>query len=387
MNHMANEKEITIGIVAGELSGDILGAGLIHALREHYPNARFIGIAGPKMLAAGCETLFDMEELAVMGLVEVLGRLPRLLKIRKQLVEHFIAHKPDIYIGIDAPDFNLRVEKPLKAAGIKTVQYVSPSVWAWRQKRIFKIAEATNLVLSLLPFEKAFYDKHEVPCTFVGHTLADEIPLDVDVSAARAKLGLKDSDTVLALLPGSRGSEVSQLSETYLLTAKALADKIPNLKILVPLVNDKRKAQFQAIQAQVAPELRTILLDGQSSLAMTAATAVLLASGTATLEAMLYKKPMVVGYKLKPLSYWIFNTFFTFNIKHFSLPNLLADEALVEEFLQQDCNPDALTDALLPLLKGDNSALIQRFYDIHQNIRRDASKQAAQAVVELIDAN
>ncbi|WP_430929776.1 lipid-A-disaccharide synthase [Pseudoalteromonas rubra] len=384
---MANEKEITIGIVAGELSGDILGAGLIHALREHYPNARFIGIAGPKMLAAGCETLFDMEELAVMGLVEVLGRLPRLLKIRKQLVEHFIAHKPDIYIGIDAPDFNLRVEKPLKAAGIKTVQYVSPSVWAWRQKRIFKIAEATNLVLSLLPFEKAFYDKHEVPCTFVGHTLADEIPLDVDVSAARAKLGLKDSDTVLALLPGSRGSEVSQLSETYLLTAKALADKIPNLKILVPLVNDKRKAQFQAIQAQVAPELRTILLDGQSSLAMTAATAVLLASGTATLEAMLYKKPMVVGYKLKPLSYWIFNTFFTFNIKHFSLPNLLADEALVEEFLQQDCNPDALTDALLPLLKGDNSALIQRFYDIHQNIRRDASKQAAQAVVELIDAN
>ncbi|WP_442960510.1 lipid-A-disaccharide synthase [Pseudoalteromonas sp. DL2-H2.2] len=384
---MANEKEITIGIVAGELSGDILGAGLIHALREHYPNARFIGIAGPKMLAAGCETLFDMEELAVMGLVEVFGRLPRLLKIRKQLVEHFIAHKPDIYIGIDAPDFNLRVEKPLKAAGIKTVQYVSPSVWAWRQKRIFKIAEATNLVLSLLPFEKAFYDKHEVPCTFVGHTLADEIPLDVDVSAARAQLGLKDSDIVLALLPGSRGSEVSQLSETYLLTAKALADKIPNLKILVPLVNEKRKAQFQAIQAQVAPELRTILLDGQSSLAMTAATAVLLASGTATLEAMLYKKPMVVGYKLKPLSYWIFNTFFTFNIKHFSLPNLLADEALVEEFLQQDCNPDALTDALLPLLKGDNSALIQRFYDIHQNIRRDASKQAAQAVVELIDAN
>ncbi|MEC4089570.1 lipid-A-disaccharide synthase [Pseudoalteromonas rubra] len=384
---MANEKEITIGIVAGELSGDILGAGLIHALREHYPNARFIGIAGPKMLDAGCETLFDMEELAVMGLVEVLGRLPRLLKIRKQLVEHFIAQKPDIYIGIDAPDFNLRVEKPLKAAGIKTVQYVSPSVWAWRQKRIFKIAEATNLVLSLLPFEKAFYDKHEVPCTFVGHTLADEIPLDVDVTAARAQLGLKDSDTVLALLPGSRGSEVSQLSETYLLTAKALADKIPNLKILVPLVNEKRKAQFQAIKSQVAPELRTILLDGQSSLAMTAATAVLLASGTATLEAMLYKKPMVVGYKLKPMSYWIFNTFFTFNIKHFSLPNLLADEALVEEFLQQDCNPDALTDALLPLLRGDNSALIQRFYDIHQNIRRDASKQAAQAVVELMNAN
>ncbi|ESP90506.1 lipid-A-disaccharide synthase [Pseudoalteromonas luteoviolacea] len=384
---MANEKLITVGIVAGELSGDILGAGLIKALKKRFPNAQFVGIAGPKMQAQGCRSLFDMEELAVMGLVEVLGRLPRLLKIRKELVNYFIDNPPDVFIGVDAPDFNLRVEKPLKAAGIKTVQYVSPSVWAWRPKRIHTIAEATNLVLSLLPFEKAFYDKYEVPCTFVGHTLADEIPLESDTLAARREIGLGESDTVLALLPGSRGSEVGLLSETYLLTAKQLVDKIPDLKIVVPLVNEKRQKQFSQILNKVAPELRPILLDGKSSLAMSAADAVLLASGTATLEAMLYKKPMVVGYRLKTLSYKIFSTFFTFNIKHFSLPNLLADAPLVAEFLQDDCNPDALTDALLPLLRGDNSALIERFYEIHKDIRLNASEQAAVAVAEVIDAD
>lgn len=380
-------KPITIGVVAGELSGDILGAGLIKALKTHYPNARFVGIAGPKMQAEGCESLFDMEELSVMGLVEVLGRLPRLLKIRKQLVQHFIDNPPDVYVGIDAPDFNLRVEKPLKAAGIKTVQYVSPSVWAWRQKRIFNIAEATSLVLSLLPFEKAFYDKHDVPCTFVGHTLADDIPLETDTNAARTKLNLSAEDTVLALLPGSRGSEVGLLSETYLQTAQKLQERIPELKVIVPLVNDKRKTQFTEIKEKVAPNLKVQLLDGQSSEAMTAANAVLLASGTATLEAMLYKKPMVVGYKFKPVSYWIFKTFFTFNIKYFSLPNLLADAPLVPEFLQDECNSDALADALFPMLKGDSQALIDKFYDIHNNIRLDASKQAALAVKELIHAN
>ena len=382
-----NTQTITIGVVAGELSGDILGAGLIKALKVHYPNARFIGIAGPKMQAEGCKSLFDMEELSVMGLVEVLGRLPRLLKIRKQLVQHFIDNPPDVYIGIDAPDFNLRVEKPLKAAGIKTVQYVSPSVWAWRQKRIFNIAEATSLVLSLLPFEKAFYDKHDVPCKFVGHTLADDIPLETDTNAARVKLNLSAEDNVLALLPGSRGSEVGLLSETYLQTAQKLQERIPELKVIVPLVNDKRKAQFTEIKEKAAPNLKVQLLDGQSSEAMTAANAVLLASGTATLEAMLYKKPMVVGYKFKPVSYWIFKNFFTFNIKYFSLPNLLADAPLVPEFLQEECNSDALADTLFPMLKGDSQALIDKFYDIHNNIRLDASKQAALAVKELINAN
>ncbi|MFC3033926.1 lipid-A-disaccharide synthase [Pseudoalteromonas fenneropenaei] len=384
---MTTTAPLTIGLVAGEHSGDILGAGLIRALKQHYPNAKFVGIAGPKMQAEGCESLFDMEELAVMGLIEVLGRLPRLLKIRKQLVQYFIDHPPAVFIGIDAPDFNLRVEKPLKAAGIKTVQYVSPSVWAWREKRIFTIAEATNLVLSLLPFEKAFYDKHQVPCTFVGHTLADEIPLHNDTQAARDALGLKQEDTVLALLPGSRGSEVGLLSTPYLQTVKKLLIHLPNLKVVVPLVNAARREQFcQALAAEL-PSFKPLLLEGQSDLAMQAADAILLASGTATLEAMLYKKPMVVGYRFKPLSYWIFTTFFKFNIKYFSLPNLLADSALVAEFLQDDCNPDALADALLPLLRGDNAALKAKFLAIHDSIRCNASQQAALAVKELIDAN
>jgi lipid-A-disaccharide synthase len=384
---MTTNAPITIGLVAGEHSGDILGAGLIRALKVHYPQAKFIGIAGPKMQAEGCESLFDMEELAVMGLVEVLGRLPRLLKIKKQLVQYFIDNPPAVFIGIDAPDFNLRVEKPLKAAGIKTVQYVSPSVWAWREKRIFTIAEATNLVLSLLPFEKAFYDKHDVPCTFVGHTLADEIPLENDVIAARQELGLNEEDTVLALLPGSRGSEVGLLSEPYLLAVKKVLNQLPNLKVVVPLVNAARKAQFTEALQRLVPELHPLLLDGQSATAMKAADAILLASGTATLEAMLYKKPMVVGYRFKPLSYWIFKTFFKFNIKYFSLPNLLADAPLVPEFLQDDCNPDALADALLPYLRSDNAGLKAKFMAIHTSIRLDASQQAALAVKELINGN
>jgi len=279
------------------------------------------------------------------------------------------------------------VEKPLKDAGIKTVQYVSPSVWAWREKRIHTISAATNLVLALLPFEKEFYDKHQVPCTFVGHTLADDIALEHDDSQARQELGLNTDDKVLALLPGSRGSEVGLLSETYIKTAAQLQAQNPNLNIVVPLVNEKRKAQFTDILNATAPSLNISLLDGQSKLAMQAADAILLASGTATLEGMLYKKPMVVGYKIKPLSYWIFKTLFTFNIKYFSLPNLLADEELVPEFLQSDCNVKNLTQALTPMLETDNRQLKARFLAIHENIRLNASEQAANAVAELIHAN
>lgn len=378
---------LRIAVVVGELSGDLLGEGLIKALKARFPDAIFEGIAGPKMQSQGCKSLFDMEELAVMGLVEVLGRLPRLLKIRKQLVQHFIDNPPDVFIGIDAPDFNLRVEKPLKDAGIKTVQYVSPSVWAWREKRIHTISAATNLVLALLPFEKAFYDKHQVPCTFVGHTLADDIALEHDDSKAREQLGLSMDDKVLALLPGSRGSEVGLLSETYIKTAANLKAQHPNLKIVVPLVNEKRKAQFSESLNKTAPNLDPILLDGQSNLAMQAADAILIASGTATLEGMLYKKPMVVGYKIKALSYWIFKSLFTFNIKYFSLPNLLADEELVPEFMQSECNVDNLTNALTPMLNSDNSELKARFLAIHQKIRLNASVQAADAVAELINAD
>ncbi|WP_462158065.1 lipid-A-disaccharide synthase [Pseudoalteromonas sp. GB56] len=383
----ATAKPLRIGIVAGEMSGDILGEGLIKAIQKTHPDAQFVGIGGPRMQALGCESLFDMEELSVMGLVEVLSRLPRLLKIRKQLVNHFIDNPPDVFIGIDAPDFNLRVELPLKEAGITTVHYVSPSVWAWRQKRIHKIAKATNLVLSLLPFEKAFYDEHAVPCTFVGHTLADDIEVEQNNEAARAQLGLSSEDKVLALLPGSRGSEVGLLTPTYAQTAERLQQQNPDLKVVVPLVNESRKQQFLMLQKEHAPKLDAILLDGQSSIAMQASDAILLASGTASLEGMLYKKPMVVGYKLKPMTYWMVQNVFTFTIKYFSLPNLLADEELVPEFLQHECNVDSLCAALEPRLYGDTSALIQRFTDIHKNIRCDASAQAAKAVLELINAS
>ncbi|TMO48553.1 lipid-A-disaccharide synthase [Pseudoalteromonas ruthenica] len=384
---MSATQPLRIGIVAGEMSGDILGEGLIKAIKQRHPDAQFVGIGGPRMNALGCESLFDMEDLSVMGLVEVLSRLPRLLKIRKGLVQHFIDNPPDVFIGIDAPDFNLRVELPLKQAGITTVHYVSPSVWAWRQKRIHNIAKATNLVLSLLPFEKAFYDKHQVPCTFVGHTSADDIAVEQSNQHARAQLGLSSDDKVLALLPGSRGSEVGLLTPTYAQTAERLQQANPDLKVVVPLVNEARKAQFLALQQQHAPKLNALLLDGQSSLAMQASDAILLASGTASLEGMLYKKPMVVGYKLKAMTYWMVQHVFTFTIKYFSLPNLLADEELVPEFLQHQCNVDSLCAALEPKLYGDNQALIARFTQIHKDIRCDASAQAAKAVLELIDAN
>lgn len=379
-----NNKVLRIGIIAGEHSGDILGAGLIKAIKAINPNVQFEGIAGPRMKALGCHSYFAMEELAVMGIFEVLPKLKRLLNIKKEIVQHFVNNPPDVFIGIDAPDFNLRVEKPLKEAGIKTVQYVSPSVWAWRKKRIFKIADATNLVLALLPFEKAFYDEHQVPCKFVGHTLADELPLVVDQDEARNKLGLSQTDKVLALLPGSRGSEVKVLSEPYIQSAKLLKKKIPELKIVVPFVNDKRKTEFCDFAQKLAPELDFIMLNGQSREAMQAADAILLASGTATLEAMFFKKPMVVGYRLKPLTYHLLNTFFTFDIKYFSLPNLLADDALVPELFQAQLTADNLVEKLEPYLLEDQTKLKKTFMKMHETLRLDASNEAAKAVLELI---
>ena len=378
-----------IALVAGEVSGDILGAGLIRALKVKYPNARFVGIAGERMIAEGCETLVDMEEIAVMGLAEIVKHLPRLLKIRKMVVETMSAQKPDIFIGIDAPEFNLYVEDKLKAQGIKTVHYVSPSVWAWRQKRIYKIARATDLVLAFLPFEKAFYDRFNVPCCFVGHTMADSIPLKPDRHEACNVLNIDEKQSYMAILVGSRSAEVELLSTPFLQTALRLKEKFPDLKFLVPLINQKRRQQFEQFKARLAPDLDMILLDGNARQAMIVAEVTLLASGTAALECMLCKSPMVVGYRMKPLTYFLAKHLV--KTPYISLPNLLADEMLVPEMIQEDCTAEKLTETLIPYLEQDESAvqnrhvLIQRFTELHQQIQCDADKQAAQAVIDLLE--
>ncbi|MDU1267918.1 MAG: lipid-A-disaccharide synthase [Escherichia coli] len=351
---MTEQRPLTIALVAGETSGDILGAGLIRALKERVPNARFVGVAGPRMQAEGCEAWYEMEELAVMGIVEVLGRLRRLLHIRADLTKRFGELKPDIFVGIDAPDFNITLEGNLKKQGIKTIHYVSPSVWAWRQKRVFKIGRATDLVLAFLPFEKAFYDKynpHDAHC--------------------------------LALLPGSRGAEVEMLSADFLKTAQLLRQTYPDLEIVVPLVNAKRREQFERIKAEVAPDLSVHLLDGMGREAMVASDAALLASGTAALECMLAKCPMVVGYRMKPFTFWLAKRLV--KTDYVSLPNLLAGRELVKELLQEECEPQKLAAALLPLLANGKTshAMHDTFRELHQQIRCNADEQAAQAVLEL----
>lgn len=378
------KKKLRIGIVAGEASGDILAAGLIRCLKQIYPDAVFEGIAGPQMQAQGCHSLFDMDELSVMGLVEVLSRLRRLIHVRKTLLAHFSQNPPDIFIGVDAPDFNLGLEKKLKAQGIKTIHYVSPTVWAWREKRILKIAKATDLVLGLFPFEQQVYERHQVPYQFVGHTLADEVPLQPDRLAARKMLEVDAQQKVLALLPGSRRSEVEFLLDSFIHAAEKLADKVSPLKVLLPVVNRQRKKQIEAYLKQHKPALAIQLVIGHSRQVMIAADAVLLASGTATLEALLCKRPMVAAYKMNKMTYKMMQ--WLYKAKYFSLPNLLADERIIPELLQEEVNPDNLAEHLYQVMTKDNPPLIKRFEKIHRNLKRDADKQAAAAVCRVLDA-
>lgn len=376
------KRPLTIGLVVGETSGDILGTGLVRALKARVPNARFVGVAGPLMQAEGCEAWHEMEELAVMGVVEVLECLPRLLKLRKDLTRRFSDLKPDVFVGIDAPDFNITLEGRLKQRGIRTIHYVSPSVWAWRQKRVFKIGKATDLVLAFLPFEKAFYDRFNIPCRFIGHTMADAMPLQPDRLAARVALGIDPQVRCLALLPGSRSAEVEMLSTDFLKTAQRLRSHYPDLEVVVPLVNAKRREQFERIKAEVAPELTLHLLNGQGREAMIASNAALLASGTAALECMLAKCPMVVGYRLKSFTFWLAQRLV--KTPYVSLPNLLAGREIVTELLQDDCVPDKLVAALMPLLEDSSQSekLKQAFLSLHRSIRCGADEQAAQAVLE-----
>lgn len=375
----------TFAIVVGEHSGDTLGAGLVSELKKHYPDAKFIGIGGPKMNKLGFESLFAMEELAVMGIVEVLGRLRRLMHVRKSLVSHFTEHKPDVFIGIDAPDFNLGLELKLKQQAIKTVHYVSPSVWAWREKRIFKIDKATDMVLSLLPFEKAFYDKHQVACTFVGHPLADDIPLYNDKVVARQQLNLIADAKYLAIMPGSRSSELAMLLPDFLNAAKLVLAKHPDLQLIAPVINDIREQQFNDIKQQVAPELSIKIVNNDTQTVMTAADCLLTASGTVTLEGALVKRPMVVAYKFNWLTAIIGRLMVKFT--WFSLPNLLANKTLIPEILQEQVTPQALAEQVEPRLYEDQSALIDEFTNIHNTLKQNASEKAANAVIALLKSS
>ncbi len=377
-----DSSDVTIGVVAGEVSGDILGAGLVKALKRRLPDATFIGIAGPMMQAQGVRSLFDMSELSVMGLVEVLKRLRRLLSIRRQTFQYFSQNKPDVFIGIDAPDFNLSLEQKLKNNGIKTIHYVSPSVWAWRQRRVLKVAKATHTVLSLFPFEKAFYDAHDVPCTFVGHTLADQMPIEPDVNSARRTLKVEPQGRVVAILPGSRSSEVAMLLPVFLQAIDLLRITHPELTVLLPVVDRERKVQIEQIIEGLRPRTAVRLIIGHSREVMTAADAILLASGTATLEAMLCKKPMVVAYKFKPSTFWIVNKLL--KTPYVSIPNILAQRKLVPELLQDDATPESLSSSLAQALSSNNSELVAKFTELHQQLKLDADERAADAVCHLL---
>jgi lipid-A-disaccharide synthase len=380
---MIMTKPLRIGLIAGETSGDILGEGLIKALKLHYPDAIFEGIAGPRMIAQGCTALHPLEALSVMGFVEVLGKLRSILSIRKSIIQHFIHNPPDIFIGIDAPDFNLTVELKLKQKGIKTIHYVSPSVWAWKQWRIHKIAKATDLVLAFLPFEKAFYDKFNVPCQFIGHTLADQLPLIPDKVGARKLLDLSADDKVMAILPGSRKAEVEMLGPVFLQAAQIIHKKYPEYRFVVPMVNAGRRQQFEAQIASLSTTLPITLFDGQSSTILQSANLVLLASGTAALEAMLAKAPMVVAYKVSSLTYLIVKALV--KVKYTSLPNLIADREVVKELSQDNCTVEKIVLELERLIEHDGQQMIAAFTEMHQQIRCDADTQAAKAVMTILN--
>ncbi|MBK1640973.1 lipid-A-disaccharide synthase [Chromatium okenii] len=375
-----------IGIVANEPSGDLLGAALIRALRAQLPTARFVGVAGPQMLAAGCETVVNMERLTVMGLTEVLAHLPELLRLRQRLRDYFCAERPAVVIGIDAPDFNLGLERQLRAVGITTVHFVSPTVWAWRAGRVKTIRRAVDLLLCLFPFEAAFLTQHGINAVAVGHPLADEIPLTVDRAAARLALGLAPTAPVIALLPGSRVSEMQRLAAPFIDTAVRCHAARPQLQFVVPLVNATLRELFAAEVARRAPQLPLTLVDGRSRDAITAADCVLTASGTATLETLLLNRPMVVAYRLNALTYQVVKQLKLVKVPFIALANLLAGRELAPEFIQDRCRAELLAPALLHWLDHPAQvADIQAIYSqIHRELRVDAAAAAAAAVVDLM---
>ncbi len=369
-------------MVAGEASGDVLGADLIRALKKQFPKAIFEGIGGPKMQAEGFQSLFQMDRLSVMGFIEPLKRLPELLRMRRTVIKRYLENKPAAFIGIDSPDFNANIEFKLHQAGVKTVHYVSPSVWAWRQGRIKKIKKSVDLMLCLLPFEAQFYEQHQVPVRFVGHPLAGQLASQPDTQAARQQLSLDSDRPVLCIMPGSRAGEVDMMSEVFLDTAQSVVASVAGLQLVIPAANNARYAQLQDILA-TRPELEISLILQQSHTAMAASDAVLLASGTTALEAMLLKKPMVVSYKLGALTYKLVSPFI--KTPFVSIPNLLANKMLVPELIQDQAKVSHLATAVLNALdKAKRPALVACFNELHQQLAVESGVIAASAIAELV---
>jgi lipid-A-disaccharide synthase len=385
---------LRVAMVAGESSGDALGAALIEALRARVPDLEVMGVAGSKMRAAGCEAIGDAHELAVMGLAEVLPHLPRLLRLRARLVREIVAHAPDVFVGIDYQQFNLGLARRLKRHGLTTVQYVSPQVWAWRRGRVRTIGRAFDLVLCLLPFEPAFYREHAVAAQFVGHPLADQIPMRPDRIGARAALGLDAAVPVLALLPGSRVGEVERLAPAFVRAARLLAARHPGLALVVPMATPAARQAFERVLASMprspaqeqaeAPPLR--LLDGQARTALMAADVALVASGTATLEALLCRCPMVVAYRFATVTAMLVRALRLVRVPYFALPNWLAGEKLVPEFLQEEVLPEPMAEALAALLEDParREYLLKRFEAIHASLRQQGAALAAEAVIQCV---
>jgi len=378
---------ITIGICANEASGDLLGAALVREIKRRVSGVHFVGVAGPRMLAEGCETLYPMERLSVMGLVEVLRVLPDLLRIRRELARQIGALSPAVFIGIDAPDFNLGLERRLRASGLRTVHLVSPTVWAWRPGRVKDLRRSVDLMLSVFPFEEAFLRDHGVPVRYVGHPLADQIPMQVDTAAARRSLGLTDDQPVIALLPGSRGSEVDLLTSPFLQTARWCHRQRPDLRFLIPLVNQTIRARVSAIVEREAADLPLTLMDGRSRDVIAAADCVLTASGTATLETLLLKRPMVVAYRIHPLTYFLVKGLGLVKVPYIAMANLLAGQELAPEFVQNRCRAELMGPALLDFL--DHPEKVESIRDeyrrIHTELRHNAAREAADAILELIE--
>ncbi len=374
----------TLALLAGEASGDVLGASLMRAMKAQNPSVEFQGIGGSKMTAAGLQSQVEMERLSVMGLFEPLKRLPELLRIKRNYVDQCIADPPDLFVGIDSPDFNLRVATELHRQGVRTAHYVSPSVWAWRQKRVLKIKQSVDLMLTLFPFEAAFYEIHDVPVRFVGHPLADELPLQPDKSEFRRELALTDNTTYVAVLPGSRRGESARMMPVFLDSMLWLSERRPDIRYLVPAANAVIRQSLDEMLKDHALSERVTVYDGRSQTVMGAADAILLASGTSTLEAMLLKTPMVMAYKVSAATYAIVRHMVKSDF--FALPNLLAGELLVPEFIQHDAQADVLGAALLAELEDESRkiSLQSRFLDIHHQLRMDASAQAAEALTDLM---